>query len=54
MGFGHSRDEAEETFGLDFVMCWDQIAMEEDDGKLSSGAKAQKQALLELAKLEAH
>jgi hypothetical protein len=48
MGFGHTRAEAEYTFCLDFAIQWDDLACEEDDSKLSRGAREVKRGLLAL------
>jgi len=49
MGFGHTRQEAELTFCLDFAAQWDDLACEEDD-KLTQGARKVKLDLLALVK----
>jgi hypothetical protein len=48
LGFGHTRDEAELSFCVDFATQWEEIACE-DDVVLSRGAKKLKQRLLGLA-----
>jgi hypothetical protein len=50
MGFGHTRAEAEHSFCFDFTAQWDGLACEEDDGKLSRGAREVKRDLLALVK----
>jgi hypothetical protein len=47
LGFGHTRDEAEQSFCVDFATQWEEIACE-DDAILSRGAKKLKQRLLGL------
>jgi hypothetical protein len=47
LGFGHTRDEAEQSFCVDFATQWEEIACE-DDAILSRGAKKLKHRLLGL------
>jgi hypothetical protein len=52
LGFGHTRAEVEYTFCLDFAIQWDDLACEEDDSKLSRGAREVKRGLLALVKAQ--
>jgi hypothetical protein len=49
VGFGDTRDEAEQAFRQDFAACWDHLTREKDEG-MDMRARKLKLALLELAK----
>jgi len=52
LGFGHTRNEAEQSFCLDFAIQWDDLVCEEDEKKLSKDAIELKHALLGLVRAQ--